>query len=319
MHQEPTPSYRRSQIELKNKYKYRLILDESWSFGVVGKTGRGVTEVFDVPAAAVDMLMGSMASSLAAGGGFCAGSREVVMHQVRSPPSTLTRLSPLVLIHASSTLQRINSPASVFSASLPPLLAVSASEALALLSTSVTSTNPAHPLASLPANVRALRTILDQIPTIEILSAEISPLIHLMIKPSTLDALHKAASDGGVKGRARSHSNVSHPPPQPIVVQPAPGAVGYPSTLARGLDVEARLEAQSAREEQERLLQEIVDAAAENGVLLSTTKRNWAQEMVELRPSIRICITSGLTKKEVEKAGAVVKSAVAKVLGKGKK
>ncbi|KPV74860.1 uncharacterized protein RHOBADRAFT_36805 [Rhodotorula graminis WP1] len=245
-------------IELKNKYKYRLILDESWSFGVVGKTGRGVTEVFDVPAAAVDMLMGSMASSLAAGGGFCAGSREVVMHQ------------------------RINSPASVFSASLPPLLAVSASEAIALLSTSVTSTNPAHPLASLPANVRALRTILDQIPTIEILSAEISPLIHLMIKPSTLDALHKAAADGGVKGRARSHSN-------------------------------------SAREEQERLLQEIVDAAAENGVLLSTTKRNWAQEMVELRPSIRICVTSGLTKKEVEKAGAVVKSAVAKVLGKGKK
>ncbi|GAA6047407.1 hypothetical protein JCM3770_001290 [Rhodotorula araucariae] len=282
-------------IELKNKYKYRLILDESWSFGAVGKTGRGVTEVFDVPAAAVDMLMGSMASSLAAGGGFCAGSREVVMHQ------------------------RINSPASVFSASLPPLLAVSASEALALLETSTTSTNPPHPLAALPANVRALRAILDQIPTIEILSAEISPLIHLMIKPSTLDALHKAAAEGGTKGRARSHSNVSHPPPQPIVVQPAPGAVGYPSTLARGVDAEARLEAQAAREEQERLLQEIVDAAAEGGVLLSTTKRNWSQEMVELRPSIRICVTSALSKKDVEKAGAVVKSAVAKVLGKGKK
>lgn len=264
------------------------------------------------------MLMGSMASSLAAGGGFCAGSREVVMHQARLN-LPLAHSHPGA--HSIPSPQRINSPASVFSASLPPLLAVSASEALALLSTSTTSTNPAHPLASLPANVRALRTILDQIPTLEIVSAEISPLIHLMIKPSTLEALHKASSDSGVKGRARSHSNVSHPPPQPIVVQPAPGAVGYPSTLGRGgnVDVEARLVAQSAREEQERLLQEIVDAAAENGVLLSTTKRNWSQEMVELRPSIRICVTSALSKKEVEKAGNVVKSAVAKVLGKGKK
>lgn len=39
----------RAQMELKHKYKYRLILDETWSFGAVGKTGRGVTEVFDIP------------------------------------------------------------------------------------------------------------------------------------------------------------------------------------------------------------------------------------------------------------------------------
>jgi hypothetical protein len=38
-----------AQLELKHKYKYRLILDESWSFGSIGKTGRGVTEYFDVP------------------------------------------------------------------------------------------------------------------------------------------------------------------------------------------------------------------------------------------------------------------------------
>ena len=36
-------------MELKEKYKFRLILDEGWSFGVVGKTGRGVTEVFGIP------------------------------------------------------------------------------------------------------------------------------------------------------------------------------------------------------------------------------------------------------------------------------
>ncbi|GAA5975459.1 hypothetical protein JCM11641_004270 [Rhodosporidiobolus odoratus] len=280
-------------IELKNKYKYRLILDESWSFGVVGPTGRGVTEVFDIPATAVDILTGSMATGLGAGGGLCVGSSHVVMHQ------------------------RINSPASVFSASLPPLLAVAGSEAISLLSGPLSSSDPAHPLAALPTNVRALRNVLDHIPTIEIPSAEMSPLIHFSIKPSVLDALHKAQSTSeGRVTRARSHSNVSHPPSRP--------STGLSSALSvRGqgpnLAVEAQMEAETARDEQERLLQEIVDLAAENGVLLSTTKRNWAQELVEHRPSIRICVTAALTKKEMEKAGSVVKSAIGKVLGKGKK
>ena len=38
-----------SQVELKHKYKYRLILDESFSFGSVGRTGRGLTELYNVP------------------------------------------------------------------------------------------------------------------------------------------------------------------------------------------------------------------------------------------------------------------------------
>ncbi|BGP16487.1 hypothetical protein JCM10213_001176 [Rhodosporidiobolus nylandii] len=278
-------------MELKNKYKYRLILDETWSFGVVGATGRGVTEVFDIPAAAVDMLTGSMANGLSSGGGFCAGSANVVMHQ------------------------RINSPASVFSASLPPLLAVAASEAISLLSTPLSSSDPAHPLAALPGHVRTLRGILDPISTIEIPSAEVSPMIHLRIRPSVIEAMHKAqAGSEGRVTRARSHSNVSHPPTIP--------AAGLSSALAtRGVnpEVEKRMAAEAAREEQERLLQEIVDICAENGVLLSTSKRNWAQEMVEHQPSIRICLTSALTKKEIEKAGGVVKSAISKVLGKGRR
>ena len=35
--------------ELKHKYKFRLILDESISFGTVGKTGRGMSELCGVP------------------------------------------------------------------------------------------------------------------------------------------------------------------------------------------------------------------------------------------------------------------------------
>jgi hypothetical protein len=74
------------------------MLDESQSFGMIGSHGRGISEYFDVPvcwmllggaitdalvqASEVDMLIGSMATGLAAGGGFCAGSAVVCSHQV---------------------------------------------------------------------------------------------------------------------------------------------------------------------------------------------------------------------------------------------
>lgn len=84
------------QMELKRKYKYRLILDESYSFGMIGAHGRGVTEYYSIPvslsvssmnctdgqAAEVDILIGSMGNGLGAGGGFCAGSYHVCKHQV---------------------------------------------------------------------------------------------------------------------------------------------------------------------------------------------------------------------------------------------
>ncbi|GAA5820676.1 hypothetical protein JCM10212_000451 [Sporobolomyces blumeae] len=279
-------------MELKHKYKYRLILDEGWSIGVVGKTGRGVTEVFDVPAAGVDIITGTMQNAFGSAGGFCAGSVEVVAHQ------------------------RINSPGYVFSAALPPLLAVSASEAIALLSTPLSSTDPAHPLLPLPVNVRALRAILDAIPTIEIPSAEMSPLIHLTIKPSVLD---KPALEGR-PGRQRSHSSVSHPQAAPVIAPAVSSAVVRANGTGKSgtHKVLTSIEAESTRQEQERLLQEIVDLCGENGVLLTTTKRTWAQEMVEHQPSIRICVSAALTKKEIEKAGTVVKNAINKVLGKKK-
>lgn len=35
-------------VELRSKYKLRLFIDESISFGVLGKKGRGVTEYFNI-------------------------------------------------------------------------------------------------------------------------------------------------------------------------------------------------------------------------------------------------------------------------------
>jgi serine palmitoyltransferase len=36
-------------VELKNQYKFRLIMDDSMGFGVLGKTGRGTPEHFNIP------------------------------------------------------------------------------------------------------------------------------------------------------------------------------------------------------------------------------------------------------------------------------
>jgi serine palmitoyltransferase len=38
-----------AMVDLKYKYKYRIFLDESVSFATLGKTGRGVTEYFNIP------------------------------------------------------------------------------------------------------------------------------------------------------------------------------------------------------------------------------------------------------------------------------
>ncbi|KAH9812078.1 pyridoxal phosphate-dependent transferase [Melampsora americana] len=148
-------------IKLKEKYKFRLILDETWSVGSIGKTGRGLTEYFGVPATSVDILIGSLATSFNSGGGFCAGSNEVVAHQ------------------------RINSAALVFSAALPPLLASAASETIKILS----EEDGEERMKRLRRNISILRNSLSEISTdgtddqlIKIPSNPDSPMLHLNLK-----------------------------------------------------------------------------------------------------------------------------------------
>merc|ERR1712093_845478 len=218
-------------MELKRKFKYRLMLDETWSFGTLGKTGRGLSELYDVQANEIDIIMGSMA------GGFCAGSSVAIAHQ------------------------RINSAAYVFSASLPPLLAVAASEGLSYLA-GVNSPNGQLPLANLPENIKAFRSVLEKLDNIiYIPSSTVSPLIHLYIRKNEALTFY----------------------------------------------------------DQERLLQEVADECINNGVLINRTKKVWKQESVAGLPSLRISISAGLTKKEVEKAANVIKAALTAKLGKSKK
>ncbi|KAG9286591.1 hypothetical protein G9A89_005359 [Geosiphon pyriformis] len=138
-------------IELKKKYKYRLILDESVSFGTMGKRGAGLTDYFNLEPKEVDMIVGSMCHALGSSGGFCSGSHEITDYQ------------------------RISGPAYCFSAALPAMLAVSASESLGIL-----SRNP-DLISILRENARVFRTILENTRYIKLDGALESPLLHLRL------------------------------------------------------------------------------------------------------------------------------------------
>uniref|UniRef100_A0A146UBA2 serine C-palmitoyltransferase n=1 Tax=Fundulus heteroclitus TaxID=8078 RepID=A0A146UBA2_FUNHE len=65
-------------IALKKKYKAYLYLDEAHSIGAVGPSGKGVTELFNVNAADVDVMMGTFTKSFGGAGGYIAGRKELV-------------------------------------------------------------------------------------------------------------------------------------------------------------------------------------------------------------------------------------------------
>lgn len=144
-------------IELKERYKFRIILDETWSFGVLGRTGRGLTEAQNVDPQQVDMIVGSLSGPLCAGGGFCASTKNVVEHQ------------------------RITSSAYTYSAALPAMLAMTASETISLL-----QSNP-DILVQCRDNIKAMRAQLDpRSDWITCTSSVDNPIMMLMLKPDVV-------------------------------------------------------------------------------------------------------------------------------------
>lgn len=97
-------------VALKNKYKYRLMLDESFSFGTLGKTGRGTLEEHGKrPMYDAEITTIALENSLGSIGGVTIGNEEVVDHQ------------------------RLSGAGYCFSASTPPFTATAAVASLRLL------------------------------------------------------------------------------------------------------------------------------------------------------------------------------------------
>jgi 8-amino-7-oxononanoate synthase len=91
-----------SIVRLAKTHGARVMVDDAHAIGVLGKGGRGTAEHFDLEDQ-VDLIMGTYSKSLAAIGGFVAGSREVIdfikhvgrsmMFSASLPPSLVATVS----------------------------------------------------------------------------------------------------------------------------------------------------------------------------------------------------------------------------------
>ncbi|XP_011496437.1 PREDICTED: serine palmitoyltransferase 1 [Ceratosolen solmsi marchali] len=139
-------------VILCRKYKLRIFVDESISFGTLGATGRGITEHFNVPRHEIDMIMGSLEHAIGSVGGFCVGSSFIVEHQ---------RLSGLGYC---------------FSASLPPLLATAAIISLEIMD------NKPQIFQILKENCHKFHRGIKEMDIFECPSFAESPVQHLYLK-----------------------------------------------------------------------------------------------------------------------------------------
>ncbi len=87
--------------ELAEKYDALVMVDECHSAGVVGKTGRGVTELFDIRGN-VDIITGTLGKAFGGAiGGFTTGKKEIIeMLRQRSRPYLFSNSIPPAVVGA---------------------------------------------------------------------------------------------------------------------------------------------------------------------------------------------------------------------------
>ncbi|KRZ59371.1 Serine palmitoyltransferase 1 [Trichinella nativa] len=139
-------------LKLKWKYKVRLFIDESISFGVLGAGGRGVTEHFGVDLDDVDMISSTLENAVSSIGGFTCGRSFVVDHQ------------------------RLSGAGYCFSASMPPLLAAAAIRSLDLMQ------DEPERFQQLRKNSHQLFTALKRLRKFKVDGQRGSPIFHLRTK-----------------------------------------------------------------------------------------------------------------------------------------
>jgi glycine C-acetyltransferase len=95
-------------VELCQQYDAWLMIDEAHSVGVLGETGRGIEQHFDLPGV-VDIKMGTLSKTIPSVGGYVAGKKDLVSY----------------LRHSSRGY--------IFSAALPPAQSAAANEAFKVI------------------------------------------------------------------------------------------------------------------------------------------------------------------------------------------
>ncbi|XP_078424958.1 serine palmitoyltransferase 1 isoform X2 [Cetorhinus maximus] len=207
-------------VKLKYKYKVRIFLEESLSFGVLGEHGRGVTEHFGVNINDIDLISANMENSLASIGGFCCGRSFVIDHQ------------------------RLSGQGYCFSASLPPMLASAAIEALNIME------DDPDIFRLLKQKCQRIHYALQGISGLKVVGEPFSPAIHLQL--------------------ARSRGS---------------------------------------RENDVKLLQEIVDYCMNRGIALTQARYLDKEEKILPPPSVRVVVTIELTEEELDRAATLIQEA----------
>lgn len=108
-------------LELKQRYKFYLFVDEAHSIGAIGKTGRGICEYFGVEPRKIDILMGTFSKSFNGVGGYVAGGSKIVGFLRARCDSTCygEQMSPIV---AKQVLEALRYLKSAEGARLPGVL-----------------------------------------------------------------------------------------------------------------------------------------------------------------------------------------------------
>jgi serine palmitoyltransferase len=193
------------------------------------------------------MLIGSLAGPLCAGGGFCAGSEEVVEHQ------------------------RISAAAYTFSAALPAIASTTASETIRMRQEN-----------------EGLYTQLKE--NIKIVWKELE-------SRSNFDMVR-----------------ITSVPENPVILVALKDEIVESKKLSQ--------------QDQETIFQDIIDECISNGVLITRLKApphmlgaSAREEKKEWQPrsALKVCMTLGLQKKEIEKAGREIRHAVRKCVNNYKK
>ncbi|KAJ8972101.1 hypothetical protein NQ314_000327 [Rhamnusium bicolor] len=68
-------------LKVAEDFKMRVFLEETYSIGIFGDHGRGLTEHFNIDPNRLDMIIGTLESAIGSIGGFCAGSKMTIEHQ----------------------------------------------------------------------------------------------------------------------------------------------------------------------------------------------------------------------------------------------
>jgi glycine C-acetyltransferase len=95
-------------VEMAEKYDAMIMVDECHSAGVVGETGRGVTELFDIRGK-VDIITGTLGKAFGGAiGGFTTGKSEVIdMLRQRSRPYLFSNSLPPSIVNAGIEMFRM--------------------------------------------------------------------------------------------------------------------------------------------------------------------------------------------------------------------